>query len=528
MSGLAGRWRTLWLVLAGTAILLLAIRADGFPTVFTDTDDYYSQGVELWQKARVEFLGVKPEPDTRSAADKRQAAIDAELSRTQMAARSTTYSLFLYGLESAGTLWLVAAAQAASAAWTLLLVLRCAVPRAGPRSYLAVMAALAAGSTLPFFAGFAMPDAFAGVGVLGVALLTLYWAELSRTERAGVAVLLSFALVTHTSHELLAITLVPVAAVLLWWVRAGWRSSAVRLAAVTATILVAIAINSGYGMIVEAQTGQRLRHQPFLMARTLADGPGRAYLRHACSHGEHYALCRFQHLPLDDSEDILWSDLPTSGVFLIANYATRVQLEIEEPRFILQTIAYDPWAQIKASAANWAKQLTLIGIDDVVRNPHYYMTDDYWARTYLPDMIMAVAHCGRRGDACALWLTPAPTGDEGGLNGRSPPAPRPALFHGAVVLLSLALTGAALWPLRSRAATPVGRQMLAFAVLILAAVLLNAGITGVLSGPFARYQARLIWLIPALAGVALAARVDGQQAFRQLDPFGRQRIEHAE
>ena len=36
---LAGVWRALWLTLAGTALLLLAIFADRMPTVFTDTDD---------------------------------------------------------------------------------------------------------------------------------------------------------------------------------------------------------------------------------------------------------------------------------------------------------------------------------------------------------------------------------------------------------------------------------------------------------------------------------------------------------
>ena len=508
---LAGVWRALWLTLAGTALLLLAIFADRMPTVFTDTDDYYSQGIELWQAAKVDWFGFAPQPETRNAADKAQAVIDAELSRTQMSARSTSYSLFLYGFESAGTLWLLAAVQGAGAAWTLLLLLRSAVSRAGPRAYLLMMAALATGSTLPFFAGFAMPDVFAGIGVACVALVVLYWQGLSRHERWGVALLLSFALVVHTSHELLAIVLVPVGAALLWWLREGWRQAGLRLGVVAGAIVLAIGVNSAYGLVVEKQTGEKLRHQPFLMARMLADGPGRDYLRHACAAGEPYALCRFRNLPLDDSEDILWSDLPTTGVFLIANYATRVQLELEEPRFVLGTLAYAPFGQLKASAANWWQQLLLVRVDDPVRNPHYYITDDYWAKTYLPDMIMAVAHCGRRGDQCALRLTPAFS----------------AWWHGSIALAALIVSGIALIPLLRRRDAET-RRLLALAALIVSAVFFNAGITGVLSGPFARYQSRLVWLLPALAAVALTRRALDGQSLGQLNARLGQRLEHAE
>ena len=494
-------WRSLLLTLAGTALLLLAVRIDGFPTAFTDTDDYYSQGVELWQTARVELFGAMPEPDTRSPADKAQAAIDAELSRTQMAARSTSYSLFLYGLESAGTLWLVAAAQAMCAAWVLLLALRSAVPGAGTRSYLALMAMLAAGSTLPLFAGFAMPDVLAGVAVLGVALVALFWRQLSRTERALLTALLVFVFVVHTSHLLLGVVLLPIAAVLLAWQRTPLRAVAGRTAVIVATLVAAGALNAAYAHHVLATTGEPLRHQPFVMARVLADGPGRAYLRSACASGTRFALCRFKALPLDDSEDILWSDLPNRGVFLLADYATRIRLEDEELRFVLGTVAADPWGQARASAANWARQLTMTGVDDVVRDPRYYLTDDYWSKTYLPDMIMAVAHCGRRGDACPLMLTPRTLTVDSALNGRSPPAPVSARAYGAVVLAALGLTAALLWRDRRRPA----RELLALAALVLLAVFLNAGITGVISGPFARYQARLIWLIPALAGIVAVA-----------------------
>ena len=69
------------------------------------------------------------------------------------------------------------------------------------------------------------------------------------------------------------------------------------------------------------------------------------------------------------------------------------------------------------------------------------------------------------------------------------------------MLVALGLTAALLWHDRRRPA----RALHALVALVLLAVFLNAGITGVISGPFARYQARLIWLIPALAGIVAAA-----------------------
>ena len=43
-------------------------------------------------------------------------------------------------------------------------------------------------------------------------------------------------------------------------------------------------------------------------------------------------------------------------------------------------------------------------------------------------------------------------------------------------------------------------------VLMVTAVALNAAVCGILSGPFARYEARVLWLVPAAALLLHAAR----------------------
>ena len=50
---------------------------------------------------------------------------------------------------------------------------------------------------------------------------------------------------------------------------------------------------------------------------------------------------------------------------------------------------------------------------------------------------------------------------------------------------------------------PQDRRLDAFAIFLIAGVALNGIVCGVLSGPWGRYQARVIWLIPMAAELAL-------------------------
>jgi hypothetical protein len=55
-------------------------------------------------------------------------------------------------------------------------------------------------------------------------------------------------------------------------------------------------------------------------------------------------------------------------------------------------------------------------------------------------------------------------------------------------------------------------------LLLMAVLVVNAAICGVLSGPFARYQARLIWLLPVAAGLTVCALPTG---IERVPPFAR-------
>lgn len=489
-------WRAVVEVVFAATLLMLAVAANRVPSVFTDSDDYYElgrqivSGVDAW---------LHPAPPAilseEEAAEAAQTAEDRHMGHTQMASRSAAYALFLYPLEVLGTLWLVTAAQALLVAWMVRELWRAAVPEAPPGHYLLGMALLAAATPLPFFAGFAMPDVFAGIAVIAVVLLAIYWRAASAVARWSVGAVLVLALAVHMSHLLLGIVMLPVAAAVLW--RAGaLRSGRPALVAIAATLVAAWMFNAAYVRIDKIATGELLRRQPFLTARILADGPGRTYLRRACAEGEHYTLCRFAHEPLDDSEDILWSDRTTDGVFLRSDYATRLKLEDEETRFVLAVIADDPLGVAGAALRNWGRQLGAYRVEEPLRDPQYYLTDEYWKDTFLPEMINGAADCGPAHDRCASRMTPHFS----------------ALWHGAGIALAAAVI-AGMWWRRGRAQSSEERKLDAAVWLLIAGVVLNAAVCGILSGPFARYEARLIWLLPLAAMLMVSAAALRRQAY---------------
>ena len=479
----------------GAALILLAVAVNRAPTVFTDSDDYYELGRQIVTDAGG-YLNPAPAQllSEEEAAEAAQRAEDRHIGHSQMASRSSSYALFLYPLEVLGTLWLVTAAQALLVAWLVRTLWRVAVPAAPPWHYLAAMALLAAGTTLPFFAGFAMPDIFAGIAVLATVLLALYWQALGNVQRWAVGAVLALALAVHMSHLLLGLTLLPLALVALW--RLG-RLEAGRwgLGALVGALAAAWLFNAAYVRIDQMQTGELLRRQPFLTARILADGPGRDYLRRACATATPYVLCRFAAEPLDDSEVILWSDQAADGVFLRSDYETRIQLEDEEGRFVRAVIADNPgWRRGGRTAQLVAAAEGLPCRGAGARSGLLSHRRILEGHTLLPTMILGVAECGPAGDRCPSRMTPALSW----------------ACHGAGLALAVLAIAGVWWRRDALPAGPARQRLAATVVLLLGGVILNAAVCGILSGPFARYEARLVWLVP-LAALLLLSALFGQQ-----------------
>jgi hypothetical protein len=266
-------------------------------------------------------------------------------------------------------------------------------------------------------------------------------------------------------------------------------------ALVFAAMVLAVLSGKAYEGAFALRTGTTLHRPPFLMARVLADGPGRAYVRQVCRGPDNpYVICRARNAPLTRSDDILWEESPLIGAFnALKSPELQLRMEAEEWRFVKAAVLSDPWGQFKASMENWADQLTRISVHDPLRDPRQFLANEYWKTTRLVEMIVSPEQCRPIGPGCKPPFDMALTKH----------------WHELVMLLSALF---AAWRLSrpdvraellDRTAPWTRRAVpLAVAVAVLAGmVVLNAAVCGIISGAFSRYQARIVWLWPACAGL---------------------------
>jgi putative flippase GtrA len=385
-------------------------------------------------------------------------------------------------------------------------------PQSPTWSYLAVMAAAAAGTSVSFYTTFAMPDIFAGIGGAAVVLVLAQADRLKKLEIAGLWAVIAYAMAIHRSHWGTELAVAFCGGLLLLIMGLSAQSVVRRVLLIVTAGAVAWGVGSIYESVYFNRTGSKLGHPPFIMARVLADGPGRAYLRHACAEtpkggAEPYVLCRYKDnignytsrsgSSLSAASNlILWSNAKKSRVFNGADRPGRIGLESEEMRFVLGTLKYDPVGQAVASLNDWGQQLIAFQVDDPLRNPSAYLRGKYWPTTILPKLIPNFSACRPPGDC-------------------RPPFDYYVLqvWHGTVLLASLlvvifrlSLKDVRQSVRRRRLKDGEEPARVAATMLLLAGVLLaNAFICGVLSGPFDRYQSRLIWLLPVGLGLTACA-----------------------
>ncbi|HVY34154.1 MAG TPA: hypothetical protein VG960_07010 [Caulobacteraceae bacterium] len=466
----------------------------GRPSVFFDTDGYYLMGENLTQV-------IKSLPDalkTHGASLHTEVSDDDQIDIAIMGARSPYYGFLLYVTDKIGGAWLLAAVQAAAAAWMIYLLWRLAAPQAPDWSYVALNAGLAAGSTLPLFATFVMPDVFAGLAAIGLVLLTVYADRLRAAAKAAVVLLMAVSFSFHTSHSLTILALMIPAGLVLWAFRAPRRTVVLGAALVLTAAAASVLAGKAYVHAFELRTGHGLGRPPFLMARLLADGPGRLYLTKVCTGPDTpFILCRFKGESLARSDDILWEDKPGLGVFNAVKPPEQLVMEKQEGAFVRGVIAYDPLGVAGAALRNWGRQLVKISSHDPLRDPRQFLANEYWQTTRLVDLIPDARACKPIGPGCRPFLRPTPM----------------KWWHVSVILLSLAY---GLWRFtrpeviaaladRKQPWSHEAVRMAAAGAIFLLAVVINAGVCGVLSGAFSRYQARIVWLVPMSAGLVACA-----------------------
>jgi hypothetical protein len=497
-----------WVALAA-AILLLPALLWGRPFVFGDSAYYWGWGGDIldalqrpWPGPGQPWVGGRTLHGWGFATHDATAA-DLRFNLTWLTARSAFYAIPFRLLMNAGGLWLVAAVQALVTAWTLKVAVRAVAPTTPGLVYVAGVAGLAAVSSIGFEVGYAMPDLFGGLAVLAAMLLTTLPDRISRSERAGLMGLIVYAVLGHSENSLNMAAAVVLGA--LWYGRAGWRGALDRVAPTVVALVIGLAVAGAGGVVLGKAFGHPAHMPPFPAGRMLADGAAQSYLRQTCPKAP-LAACDLAGKPPVDIEYYLWVyplEGPPSAEQINDNRYALTQFDRLSARHVTDAEADQRERFVREQGALVLGGLKVNGVGE--------------ARAALPSGVLAVINFGVGHDFDTLVLM-APTGQSGlrdRLDALTPggvecvsrsascgrfdlSAVTPVQYAGVLIaIVSLVACGFI------RAVAPTG-ELPNFLTLSLGLVLANALICGVLSGPYARYQVRVEWVIPLGALLLIA------------------------
>jgi hypothetical protein len=376
------------------------------------------------------------------------------------------------------SLWGPALAQGLMLSWLLWLVQRALAGAARPGGHLLVCLGVAALTTAPFTAALLMPDVFAPAVLLALLLLAFAREALSRAEARALGVLAAVGIAAHLSHLPLAASVVTLALLVTRRIGPALRAAA----PLAGAVLILLGTNLwGHGRAVLSPHGAS-----FALARLQADGPAARVIQARCPDAGWY-LCAFaERLPMD-SDEFLWS--PASPVNRAPDGSARflggALLSAEAGAIVGETLRAYPLEVAQAMVLNTLRQLVTATAGDTLVADHLAVAVRPRIAEGFPARELAAYDAARQ-----------PRGLLAGAAAPLTPAHRLLLLLGAALALLA-------W---KRAAQAGDRRRLGLVVGVLVGVTANAFATGALSKPHLRYEARILWLMPVVAALALAPR----------------------
>jgi hypothetical protein len=373
--------------------------------------------------------------------------------------RSTVFGLYLHFGEDT-FFWINLGIQALATMWILQLTLR-VFGMAKPVRLLWMCLALSLGTALPWLSSMLLTDIFAGLSVLSLFILVLRGEKVSGIERAVLFALTAFAAASHSATM----------AVLLGLCIIGWiaRPFLRDRISITGIVQGSLTVVTGAAMLLAANfalSGQ-LAWTPggysIAFARMLQDGIVTQYLHDHCAT-EHLRLCPYRdHLP-ETADDFLWS---RETVF---NRLGRFAGMSEEMGYIAtHALADYPLWQAKEALIDASEQMLKVATGENTDHPAMMHTYGVFRR-YLRQQLKAVDTARQQTRFIAF----------GPIN----------LLHVPVALISTALIFAMLI---SRFFRRLTDDVTLLTATVCLALLGNAFVCGVISGPHDRYGSRLVW-----------------------------------
>jgi len=399
--------------------------------------------------------------------------------------RPISYSLLLTPFATPITLWALPFVQGILVAFTVDLALRCAGVALSTRAFLLMFAGLVAGTSLPWFTGQVMPDFFTSLVILLV--FTALWGgdRLERWERLTAAAILALGLASHLSHLPLYVALVAVGLLLRRLSLREPLSLGSLAARIAAPLAAAVAVLMTSNWVVARKPVLSESTDLFYLARLVGDGTAQRYLDRACPARE-YLLCADRDDLHLDSDWFLWD--PAGPWRKYQN----------DPAFL-----DDARAIVRGTLRQEWRRQAIASLRSALRQAGKFGTEPGWQRSEA-EVAPALADFGPA-TVTAYWASRQ--------GQRTLPLEAAGTLQRVCVWLALVVLLACLpvlWAGRNRA-------LLALVGVTFSGLALNALVLGSLASVNARYQSRVIWLVPLLACTAVVAILETRRA-RSFDP----------
>ena len=379
--------------------------------------------------------------------------------------RSPVYSLFLWSAGAAVSVWLVAIVQAILTAFVIVETARVVAPRMTLGTMLVIGGVLAVFTGLPWYVGQAEPDCFTALVVLSLYLLAFHSQTLGRWRTGALVLIGALSIGVHPSHLGLAGGLMILAALYELFVKpAAWPKAKLLLPCASIALALAMILAANFHYTRHAFISRA--GGIFAMARMMQDGIVTKVLDDSCST-KHFALCPYRNSLPTRADQYLWG---ASTPF--TKLGRFVKTEKESDAIVRESLVRYPLLNLEMAAKDSVEQFVIFHTGDGIDPQQWIIGRDF--RIFMPSQLPAYDVARQQ-------------------KGRIPFRAinfvhLPAAWLGLVLLIGGFIL--ALRKSESKSAALFG--------FILAALVGNAIICGVLSGPHARYQSRLMWT-PVLA-----------------------------
>lgn len=411
-------------------ILMLAAFCNGFPIIFYDTGAYILEGFQ----------------------------------HIFIAERSPVYSLFLKYAGGPESLWYVAFIQCAIVAFAMTEFARAVRPQLSLWTYLAIGLILAVATGLPWYAAQIEPDCFVAVTAIALYLLAFHRERLGIARSVMLVLCAGLAAATHSSHVGLALGLFAVLAfarIVLKIAGIGVRAPSLLAPFASCALAVAIVFACNYAFthqIFFSKAGPI-----FLEARMMQDGLIKPVLDSDCPQAG-YRTCAYKDNLPARADAWLWEE-KTSPFARLGGFR---KMEAESARLAAASLARYPLANLAWAGIDTLLEFFAVATGDGIEPQEWVLNREF--EHTIPQQMSGYAHAyQQRGD---LWFLP--------LN----------FLHVPVAIFSIL----AIFLLLRRSLRAHDWNAAILPAFVLVALLGNAFICGVFSGPHSRYQSRLVWL----------------------------------